>query len=228
MLSLHVLIPYILNTRMDLAIQDTTSLKADRLACVRSEIELFRELSFELLPGQLIQIEGANGCGKTSLLRILCGLSRAAEGEVLWRSREIEHCRQEYYAEMTYVGHNNGLKANLTCEENLKVSALQNHLRAEHDIEQALEKMGLEELIDEFAGKLSAGQQRRLALARLLLTDAPLWILDEPFTALDLASRELMEGIFDQHCQTGGMIILTTHHHMTIPHTEVKLLKINA
>jgi len=213
---------------MDLAIQDTTSLKAVQLSCVRSDIELFRDLSFELLPGQLVQIEGANGCGKTSLLRILCGLSRAAEGEVMWRSREIEHCRPEYYAEMAYVGHNNGLKANLTCEENLKVSALHNHLKAAHDIEQALEKMGLEELIDEFAGKLSAGQQRRLALARLLLTDAPLWILDEPFTALDLASRELMENIFDQHCQAGGMIILTTHHQMTIPHTEVKLLKIQS
>jgi len=213
---------------MDLAITDTTSLKADRLTCVRSEIELFRDLSFELLPGQLVQIEGANGCGKTSLLRILCGLSRAAEGEVLWRNREIEHCRQEYYAEMAYVGHNNGLKANLTCEENLEVSALQNHLRDNVDFEQALEKMGLDELIDEFAGKLSAGQQRRLALTRLLLTDAPLWVLDEPFTALDHASRELMENIFDQHCQAGGMIILTTHHKMTIPHTEVKLLTINA
>ena len=213
---------------MDLAQLETSSLKADHLACVRSEIELFRDLSFELLPGQLIQIEGANGCGKTSLLRILCGLSRPAEGAVLWQNHDIEHCRGEYYAGMAYVGHQNGLKSNLTCEENLQVSSIHNRFKPDVNIEDVLEQMGLDELIDEYTGKLSAGQQRRIALSRLLLTDAPLWILDEPFTALDHASRERMEGIFDQHCQTGGMIILTTHHHMTIPNTEVKLLKISA
>ena len=213
---------------MDSSLLRTKSLKADRLTCIRSEIELFRDLSFELLPGQLIQIEGANGCGKTSLLRILCGLSRAAEGEVLWGNREIEHCRAEYYEEIAYVGHNNGLKNNLSCEENLRVSGLQNRLNSNNSIEQALADMVLDDLIDEFAGKLSAGQQRRLALTRLLLTDAPLWILDEPFTALDHASRERMENIFDKHCQSGGMIILTTHHQMSITDTEVKLLTLGA
>lgn len=211
---------------MKLAQLETSSLKADHLACVRNDIELFRDLSFELLPGQLIQIEGANGCGKTSLLRILCGLSRPAEGAVLWQNLEIEHCRGEYYANMAYVGHDNGLKSNLTCEENLLVSSIQNRFRPHVNIEDILEQMGLDELIDEYTGQLSAGQQRRLALTRLLLSEACLWILDEPFTAIDQASRERMEGIFDQHCQSGGMIILTTHHHMTIPNTEVKVLKI--
>ena len=213
---------------MDFVAADIKSLKADHLTCVRNELELFRELSFELHPGQLIQIEGANGCGKTSLIRILCGLARPAEGAVLWCDNQIEHSRGEYYADMLYIGHNNGLKSNLTCEENLEVSAIQDHFKQGYDIEQALEQMGLDDLIDEYAGKLSAGQQRRVALSRLLLSDAPLWILDEPFTALDHASRERMEGIFDEHCQSGGMVILTTHHHMSIPNTEVKVLKVDA
>ncbi len=213
---------------MDFAAADNISLKAAHLSCVRNELELFRELSFELLPGQLIQIEGANGCGKTSLIRILCGLARPAEGDVLWCDQKIEQARGEYYADMLYVGHNNALKGNLTCEENLEVSAIQDRFRPGYDIEQALEQMGLDDLIDEFAGKLSAGQQRRVALSRLLLSAAPLWILDEPFTALDHASRERMEGIFDQHCQAGGMVILTTHHNMSIPNTEVKVLKVDA
>ena len=228
MLSFTSLDTLLYSPRMDLAQLETSSLKADHLACVRSDIELFRDLSFELLPGQLVQIEGANGCGKTSLIRILCGLSRPAEGTVLWKNNEIEHCRGEYYADMAYVGHQNGLKGNLTCEENLQVSSIHNRFKKDVDIETILEQMGLAELIDEYAGKLSAGQQRRVALSRLLLTDAPLWILDEPFTALDHASRERMEGIFDTHCQAGGMVILTTHHHMTIPNTEVKLLKIDS
>lgn len=213
---------------MALVLQSEYSLKAENLTCVRSDIELFQKLSFDLLPGQLVQIEGANGSGKTSLLRILCGLSRPAEGEVLWQNTNIDQCRPEFYADMTYVGHSNGLKSNLTCEENLQASALQNSVSDEHDIETALDQMQLAELIDELAGKLSAGQQRRLALTRLLLTKSRLWILDEPFTAIDLASRERMESLFDHHCQNGGMIILTTHHQMTIPQTEVKYLTLNA
>jgi len=204
------------------------SLKADKLACTRNEIELFSQLSFNLLPGELIQIEGANGSGKTSLLRILCGLSRAAEGDVLWNEQPIESCRAEYYASMAYIGHLNGLKSNLTCEENLQASAIHNPLKADYDIEEALAIMQVDDLIDEFAGKLSAGQQRRVALTRLLITNAPLWILDEPFTAIDQHSRERLEQLFDQHCQQGGMVILTTHHHLNIANTPVNLIRIDS
>jgi len=205
----------------------TLSLKADKLGCVRNDFELFSQLSFNLSPGELIQIEGTNGSGKTSLLRILCGLSMPAEGHVLWNEQVIESCRADFYASMAYVGHQNGLKSNLTCEENLRASAINNQLKIDYDIEDALAVMHVDDLIDEYAGKLSAGQQRRVALTRLLITEAPLWILDEPFTAIDHHSRERLEQLFDQHCQQGGMIILTTHHQLNIANTPVKLIRID-
>lgn len=213
---------------MDIGQTTALSLKADKLSCVRNEYELFSQLSFNLSPGELIQIEGANGSGKTSLLRILCGLSLAADGNVLWNDQPIEQCRAEYYASMAYVGHHNGLKSNLTCEENLQASAIHNQLKTNVDIEEALAIMQVDDLIDEYAGKLSAGQQRRVALTRLLITEAPLWILDEPFTAIDHVSRERLEQLFDQHCQQGGMIVLTTHHDLNIANTPVKLIRIDA
>ena len=206
----------------------TARLKAQQLCCVRNDITLFQDLSFELQAGEILQVEGVNGSGKTSLLRILCGLTTPAEGTVLWQDESIDTSRINYYADMTYVGHVSGLKSNLTCEENLQVASISNHFRDDYDIEAAMEKMEIDDLIDEFAGKLSAGQQRRVALTRLLLSKARLWILDEPFTALDIDSRQRIEQLLDQHCNNGGMAVLTTHHELNVPNTSVKILRINA
>jgi len=213
---------------MNAANTSNAMLKAQQLCCVRNDIELFRDLSFELQAGEILQVEGVNGSGKTSLLRIMCGLTMPAEGAVLWQDSPIESCRIDYYADMTYVGHNSGLKSNLTCEENLQVASISNHFHDDFDIEAAMEKMEIDDLIDEYAGKLSAGQQRRVAMTRLLLSKAKLWILDEPFTALDLHSRQRMEQLLDQHCNNGGMAILTTHHELNVPNTTVNILRIAA
>ncbi|NOY67126.1 MAG: cytochrome c biogenesis heme-transporting ATPase CcmA [Gammaproteobacteria bacterium] len=210
---------------MDLA-ETTTVLQVDKLSCIRNDIELFCDLNFKLQSGQVLQIEGANGCGKTSLLRILCGLMLPADGEVKWNGVNIQHDRIEYNNNIAYIGHHNGIKADLSCEENLQFFHDLGNTKENIDIDDILDKIGLQEKDESLAGKLSAGQRRRLALARLLMTNAPLWILDEPFTALDPKGRELIEGYFDQHCSQGGMIIFTTHHAVALEHSQIQFLRI--
>lgn len=211
---------------MDLVEPGTLSLKADHLTCVRNEIELFRDLSFELTSGQVIQIEGSNGCGKTSLLRILCGLALPAAGHVIWCGTTIQKDRISYNTRLSYIGHQNGIKGDLTCEENLAFYQSLGNAREDISIDSALDQVGLLEKDESPARKLSAGQGRRLALARLIMTRAPLWILDEPFTALDPDGRELFERCFDRHCSKGGMIIFTTHHPVALEHSQIQFMRI--
>lgn len=192
------------------------------LQCVRNDEILFDHVNFELNPGGVVQIEGKNGSGKTSLLRILCGLSNPSSGKVIWCGRDIQQYRPEYLIDVAYVGHANGVKDELSCIENLNISrALANPNRI-HSCTSALQRMGLEELEEAPARTLSAGQRRRLALARLLVNQARLWILDEPFTAIDKSGRALLETLFDEHCAAGGMVIVTTHHNINVGHSGVQ------
>ena len=211
---------------MDFADTATPALQVDNLSCIRNDIELFSDVNFELHPGQVLQIEGANGCGKTSLLRILCGLMLPADGQVKWNGTNINSDRLQYNHNLAYIGHLNGSKAELSCEENCQFFHDLGNTQDNTNIDTILDQVGLLEKDESLAGKLSAGQRRRLALARLLMTKAPLWILDEPFTALDPKGRELIESYFDQHCSKGGMIIFTTHHAVTLEHSQIQFLRI--
>jgi len=201
-------------------------LEVKNLFCERDERTLFDGLSFILNQSEVLQIEGQNGSGKTTLLRILCGLSDAFEGEVLWQGKNIEEDREIFYQALLYVGHLSGVKGTLTAEENLAWMSQLDPSLNQMNISEALEKVGLYGYEDIPCHTLSAGQQRRVGLARLYLSSAPLWILDEPFTALDKKGVAEKEALIAQHVQAGGSIILTTHHNLSIPDKEVRCLNL--
>ncbi|EDN66925.1 Cytochrome c biogenesis ATP-binding export protein ccmA [Beggiatoa sp. PS] len=192
--------------------QSNCSLIIESLQCIRDDRVLFNDLNFTLKAGQLLQIEGRNGSGKTSLLRILCGLTLPTEGIVYWQNQDIQEIQSSYWATLAYLGHANGVKAELTPLENLAMARALAAASTAVDLANALEQVGLYGFEDVPTRTLSAGQQRRVALARLLVTSAPLWILDEPFTALDKAAIVMIEGWIDAHVKRGGMVILTSHH----------------
>ena len=191
-------------------------LKACQLSCIRDERLLFSELNFTLMSGQVLLIEGANGAGKTSLLRILTGFRKPDSGDLFWNDEAIDDT-QEFYQDTAYIGHNNGLKDTLTAEENLRYA--QALATTTLTIDDVMEQVGLNGYQETLVRFMSAGQRRRLALARLLCTHKPLWILDEPFTSLDRASIKLFEKFIETHANQGGLVIMTSHHDTSIPHT---------
>lgn len=191
-------------------------LQVDKLFCERDDRVLFENLSFAVEQGEVLQIEGQNGSGKTTLLRILSGLSRNYEGDLLWRGHAIESVMADYRSQMLYFGHAAGVKAVLTPEENLRwYAALDTSIDADA-IEQALTAVGLRGFEDVPCHMLSAGQNRRVSLARLYLSKAHLWILDEPFTAIDKQGVAAKEALLLAHAQRGGAVILTTHHELDL------------
>ncbi len=195
---------------MNLAPTDQ-ALEGVDLECVRGEQLLFAGLNFALAPGSILQIEGPNGAGKTSLLRIVCGLSLPESGEVRWQGHDIQHRRAEFFCDLAYLGHLHGLKAELTPLENLQVAASLCPRRSATSPREALERAGLTGYGDVLCRNLSAGQRRRAALARLLLTEARVWVLDEPVTAVDRRGIAAVENLVAAHVDGGGMVLLTSH-----------------
>jgi heme exporter protein A len=190
-------------------------LEAKDLSCVRDERTLFSRLSFSVNPGDIIQVEGPNGAGKTSLLRILAGLAQPDSGEVFWQGNNTVRHREQYHQDLLFLGHQPGIKTMLTPFENLQFYQAVRHVYDNALIWQALEQVGLVGYEDLPVVQLSAGQQRRVALARLWLSDNPLWILDEPLTAIDKQGVAELIDLFEQHAQQGGMVLLTTHQDLT-------------
>ncbi|MFD2165198.1 cytochrome c biogenesis heme-transporting ATPase CcmA [Thalassotalea euphylliae] len=196
-------------------------LQADNLTCIREDRILFEQLSFAINPGDIVQIEGPNGAGKTSLLRLLAGLSAPFEGSILFKESDIKQAKEDYGQELLYIGHSPGVKAELTAQENLAFSlalAGQDAKLAEDTLSE-VNLLGFE---DASAAHLSAGQHRRIALARLWQTDAKIWILDEPFTAIDKQGVKKLERLFIEHSDNGGCVILTTHQDLSLPADRVR------
>jgi len=210
----------------DLPAVDATGprLTAEGLSCVRDDRTLFRDLSFSVGPGEVLQVDGRNGSGKTSLLRILCGLTTPSGGEVLWGGQPLARVRTDYLLELAYLGHAAGVKLDLTPVENLRIARALKRAREEIGIEEALERVGLLGFEDVPVRSLSAGQGRRVALARLVATRARVWILDEPFTAIDRRGVADVEALIAQHTESGGMAVLTSHHPVRLPGCQVRNL----
>ncbi|MFG6206937.1 cytochrome c biogenesis heme-transporting ATPase CcmA [Pseudomonas retamae] len=182
------------------------------LACERDLRLLFENLELTLAGGDMVQISGPNGSGKTSLLRLLAGLMQPTDGQVLLNGQPLTEQRHELARNLLWIGHAAGIKDLLTAEENLSwLCALRQPANREA-IWQALAAVGLRGFEDVPCHNLSAGQQRRVALARLYLDSPPLWILDEPFTALDKQGVAQLEEHLAGHCERGGLVVLTTHH----------------
>ena len=197
-------------------------LEIRNLSCMRNDNRLFEALNARLEPGQMLLVEGPNGSGKTSLLRILTGLRLPDQGEVLWRGESIEKLAGEYYERINYVGHHDGIKLQLTCVENLRLARAMG-IPSGLTVDEVLEQVNLYAEGEIEASALSAGQRRRLALARLLATESTLWILDEPFTSLDRNSISMFHCIFERHLQQGGAVVMTSHHQISLPGSVMPL-----
>ncbi|MDP2562635.1 cytochrome c biogenesis heme-transporting ATPase CcmA [Psychrobium sp. 1_MG-2023] len=201
-------------------------LSADQLTCIREDRILFDQLSFEVTAGELIQVEGPNGAGKTSLLRILAGLSRPYDGRVNYKQQDITQVREEFYNDLTFIGHLAGVKSELSAEQNLAFN-----LQLQNDdttgLEQALDQVNLTGFEHAPAAFLSAGQNRRIALARLWQSHSKIWILDEPFTAIDKTGVEKLERLFIHHIDNGGCVILTSHQDIQIGAQRLKRITLD-
>ena len=191
-------------------------LKVRQLECIRGDRLLFSGLDFELGSGELLHIRGANGSGKTSLLRILCGLSQPESGDIFWQGQPVRHQRIEFLKQLVYLGHHPGLKEDLTPMENLRLVTKLHNTRQDVNLEKILSEAGLNRHLDQPTRSLSAGQRQRIALTRLLLQEAILWILDEPFTSLDHTGIAWVQHLLEQHLRRGGLVVLTSHQPVEI------------
>ncbi|MCE8003929.1 cytochrome c biogenesis heme-transporting ATPase CcmA [Billgrantia ethanolica] len=201
-------------------------LQAQSLACERDDRWLFRDLDLDIRAGEIVRVEGPNGSGKTTLLKILSGQLADYEGELFWSERPMRETRESFLANLLYLGHAPGVKAALTPLENLAwYQALSGEAPSETARFRALEEVGLVGFEDVPAGQLSAGQQRRVALARLTLTPRALWVLDEPFTAIDRDGVAALERRLVEHARSGGCVLVTTHHELT-PCAELRRIRL--
>ncbi|EGU49075.1 cytochrome c biogenesis protein CcmA [Vibrio ichthyoenteri ATCC 700023] len=203
-------------------------LEVKQLTAIRDERVLFESLSFKIESGELVQIEGRNGTGKTTLLRIVTGLGDRDDGEIFWNNEAIESNRDAYHQDLLFLGHQTGIKRELTAYENLRfyISIHSKKPADKETIYNALIKVGLAGREDVPVAQLSAGQQRRVALARLWLSDHKLWILDEPLTAIDKQGVKVLEALFLKHAEQGGIVVLTTHQDMFADNPKLRKIKL--
>ena len=201
----------------------SAKLSADGLTLFRGERLLFQGLSFALNPGGLLLLEGQNGSGKTSLMRAIAGLIEFEDGDVMWEGKPLRSNRPAFYGSLVWMLHRVGFKADLNLVENLR---FESHLRAQsdEDFDEVLDRLGISRLKKLPLRSLSAGQQRRVALARMLLSKVPLWLMDEPFTNLDRQGRKLVMDVTTEHLERGGMCIMAAHQDVEIGGNVTKIV----
>lgn len=208
--------------------EEVSVLEAHELKCVKGSTELFSNIHFEVQSGEALVVEGSNGSGKTSLLRILCGFNYPAKGEIRWNGTSVEG-HESYQQQISYIGHASGVKLDLTVLENLVFAQrLVGSERTETEIKDIIRTVGLFKQRNILARKLSAGQKRRVALARLQLEERQLWILDEPLTALDKEFVSEFEMVLKNHLENKGMLIVTTHRDLILPATQMKRINLSS
>jgi len=201
----------------------TAQLFASQLTLFRGERCLFTDLNFALNPSQLLLLEGRNGSGKTSLMRAIAGLIEFESGEILWGGISVRSNRQAFHGALVWMAHRVGFKADLTLVENLR---FESHLRSQSkaDFDDVLQRLDIDRLKRLPLRSLSAGQQRRVALARMLLSQVPLWLMDEPFTNLDREGRALVMQLTTEHLADGGMCIMAAHQDVEIDADVTKIV----
>jgi heme exporter protein A len=193
---------------------DGAVLEAREINAWRGDRHILRDVTFAVRPGDFLKITGPNGVGKTTLLRVVCGLLPAESGAILWRGAPVHGASDEFHADLAYLGHPNSLKSDLSGRENLRFLAGLRQDLSEATIDAALDRVGILSRADLPSRSLSAGQKRRLALARLLLSDALLWVLDEPVTNLDRAGVSLVEDLVREHVGQGGLALAAAHQQL--------------
>lgn len=200
----------------------TAHLSANNLTLIRGERCLFQGLEFALDPGELLLLEGPNGSGKTSLLRAIAGMLNLESGEIFWHGQPVFGQRQSYHGALVWLAHRSGLKNDLSLVENLE---FERSLRPQSglDRDEVYQRLGIERLKPLPIRSLSAGQQRRAALARMLFANVPLWLMDEPFTNLDDDGRQLVMRLTEEHLSNGGMCVMAAHQGVDINATVKRI-----
>jgi heme exporter protein A len=211
-------------TAINLSIPQPTlpKLEARVITCVRGKRELFSNLDLQVSPGECLHIRGENGVGKTSLLRLLSGLTSPESGEVLWNHVPIKKEASEYHSKLLFLGHRDALKEDLSALENLRMfAAIDGVVISEKEIFASLRRFGLKGREDLAVHYLSAGQKKRVLMARMLTRQAQVWILDEPFNALDAQAVHELQSLIAEHLAHGGLVVLTSHQPLAIPSLRV-------
>src|SRR6202041_3724100 len=202
-------------------------LRVEKVHVWRGDRHVLKGVSLTLASGQLLHVSGPNGTGKTTLLRVICGLLRPEQGSVSWRGHPISSVRGEYQAALAYASHEPALKGDLTALENLRFAVGLKRRVSPGELRASLEQTGVAACADLPARVLSAGQRRRVAMARVLAMNAPVWLLDEPYTNLDASGADLLSGLLQAHVEAGGLALVVAHHELELP-CDIRRLALNS